>query len=101
MRGPPSVAWTTSDEGQRQCCLDNGTPKASGPVKEVLWLGPKSPQWSAGRRARRSNGARHRKVQMKNVAPFGAPLPSRMRGQRERKAQAPRRTMKGADESRL
>src|ERR671919_1610954 len=41
MRGPPSVAWTTSDERQRQCCLDNGTSKASGPVKEVTVTVPK------------------------------------------------------------
>src|SRR5215207_4242482 len=35
MRGPPSVAWTTSDEGQRQCCLDHASgEKPSGPTKK-------------------------------------------------------------------
>ena len=32
--GPALSGWTTSDEGQRKCCLDNGTPKASGPMKK-------------------------------------------------------------------
>ena len=35
------MAWTTSDERQRQCCLDNGTSKASGPMKEVTVIAPK------------------------------------------------------------
>src|SRR5215211_715010 len=35
MRGPPSVAWTTSDEGQRQCRLDHVSgEKPSGPTKK-------------------------------------------------------------------
>ena len=53
--------------------------QASGPVKEDTVIGPKIA--AVERREARVpvvSGARHRKVQMKNVAPFGAPLPSRM-----------------------
>ena len=52
------MAWTTSDEGQRQCCLDNVRIWSSGPMKEVRWPRQKSPRWSAGRRACRSHGTR-------------------------------------------
>jgi len=37
--------------------LDNVRMWSSGPMKEVRWPGPKSPRWSAGRRACRSQAA--------------------------------------------
>src|SRR5262245_6300451 len=100
MRGPPSVAWTTSDEGQRQCCLDN----VSG---NSLRSDERSPVASSKiatverRRARLpvTRQAAPSKVPDQDVAPDRRSPPS-LEGER-REGGAPRLTTSGADEARL
>src|SRR3954468_17619133 len=96
MRGLPSVAWTTSDEGQRQCCLDNVRVTPSGPMKEVRWPRQKSPRWSAGRCACRVTAARGHLLggaQAETLRLTGAPLPH---GRKEgNEGGAPRQTFPG------
>jgi len=90
-RSPPAPdegaafnGWTGLDERQRECCPDNVRCKPPVQAKKSRRPCKKPPQWSAGRRACRSNGTRHRKVQTREGASFGAPLPSRAcEGQRK------------------
>ncbi len=83
------MAATRSDEGQRQCCLDNVRIWSSGPCDEVRWPRQKSPQVER-RRARlpvTRQAAPSQRCQTKTLRPTGAPLP--LGGRKEMKA-APR-----------
>ena len=74
------MAATRSDEGQRQCCLDNVRMWSSGPAKKYGDHVKNRHKWSAGRRACRYNGTRHLSEVPLFVAPFGAPLPHACEG---------------------
>src|SRR6266700_7820123 len=100
MRGPPSVARTTSDEGQRQCCLDNGTSKASGPMK-------KYGGWAQNRRSGAPGGARAghtargtARCRLEKVRLSALRSPRVCEGKREGR-RPPRLTTNRGDESRL
>ncbi len=100
MRGCLQWLRTASDEGQRQCCLDN----VSGIVPAVRskksgGLVKNRHRWSAERRACRSHGTRHlSRCQTKTLRLTGAPSLAR---EKENEGGAPRLTTSGADESRL
>jgi len=88
LRGLPSVAGRGRMKGG-ESRPDNVRdtppvrPRKHGP--EVR----QTPRWSAGGCACRSHGAQHRKVQMKTIAPFGAPLPHAGEGRKERAVPTP------------
>src|SRR3954468_16685957 len=94
------MAATRSDEGQRQCCLDNvrmwssgPSTKSGGPVKNRHGGAPE------GAPAGHTAGGTLKRCQTKTLRLTGAPLPH-FEGEGN-EGGAPRLTTFGADESRL
>ena len=71
MKGSANAAW-------------NGVVKPSGPTKKYGDRVKNRRGGAPGGCACRSHGAQHRKVQMKTIAPFGAPLPHAGEGRKKR-----------------
>jgi hypothetical protein len=81
-RGAPDPALRTLRSVRRELCWTAGAGSlrfASAARGERGQASPrpraKTPRWSAGRRASRSQGTRRRKASTDMVAPFGAPSP--------------------------
>ena len=78
MRGPPLMAATRWMKGSANAAWITVSVNALRSNEEVRWLGQKSPQWSAGRRACRVTTARGTSQGARTVkAPYRRSAPSR------------------------